>query len=136
MNATTQSWMLLLGRSLIGLLFVVFGIRSIIYTAGFAGYLTKLGFPAPEMLAWVAIIIEVGAGALLILGWKTRWAAWLLVVFVAIAVIMAHRFWQFDAAQYANQLAHFLKGLAIIGGLLYVIGFGPGAMSLDGRKGG
>jgi putative oxidoreductase len=68
---------------------------------------------------------------MLLVGWRTRWAAWLLVLFVAIATAMAHRFWEFDAAQLNNQLNHFLKNLAIIGGLFYVATFGPGRMSLD-----
>jgi putative oxidoreductase len=60
--------------------------------------------------------------------------AWLLIAFIAIATFMAHRFWQVDAAQYANQLNHFLKNAAIVGGLLYVVVFGAGAVSLDGTK--
>ena len=44
---------------------------------------------------------------------------------------MAHRFWQIDAAQYANQLNHFLKNAALVGGLLYVVVFGAG----DGQPG-
>jgi putative oxidoreductase len=47
---------------------------------------------------------------------------------------MAHRFWEFDAAQYGNQLNHFLKNVAIIGALLYVIVFGAGRLSLDERS--
>ena len=132
----SQSWMLALGRSLIGLLFLVAGIRKIMFFAGTAGYLAKLGFPAAEAMAVLAIIIEVGAGAMLVAGWKTKWASWALLVFTVIATVMAHRFWQFDATQYGNQLNHFLKNLAVIGGLLYVISFGPGARSPDGGKGG
>jgi len=60
--------------------------------------------------------------------------AWLLIAFTVIATFMAHRFWQMDAAQYANQLNHFLKNAAIVGGLLYVVVFGAGAVSLDGTK--
>jgi putative oxidoreductase len=135
MNATTQSWMLLLSRILVGSLFVVIGIRTAMYFSGGVGYFTKLGFPVPEATTWLALIIDIGAGSLLIAGWKTRWVSWLLVVFVAIAIAMAHRFWEYDATQYANQLNHFLKNLAIIGGLLYLIAFGPGAMSVDGRSG-
>jgi putative oxidoreductase len=47
---------------------------------------------------------------------------------------MAHRFWEFDAAQYNNQLNHFLKNAAIIGGLLYVAMLGAGGLSLDSRS--
>ena len=135
MNANAQSWMLLLGRSLLGLVFLVVGIRSIMLYTGSVGYFAKLGFPMPEATTWLAIAIDLAGGALLILGWKTRWISWLLVVFVLIAISAAHRFWEFDAAQYANQLNHFLKDLAIIGGLLYIIVFGPGSMSVEAPKG-
>lgn len=136
MNATTQSWMLLLGRILAGSLFLVAGIRHFMFYAGTVGYFTKLGFPAPEAMVWLSIIIHIVGGILLIVGWKTQLTSWVLLALVVIATAMAHRFWQFDATQYGNQLNHFLKNLAIIGGLLYMITFGPGAMSVDARKGG
>ena len=130
MNAMT----LLIGRVLVGSMFLVAGIRHYMFYAGTVGYFTKLGFPAPEAMVWLSIIIHITGGILLIVGWKTQWAAWLLVALVVIATAMAHRFWQFDATQYGNQLNHFLKNLAIIGGLLYLASFGAGAMSVDGRK--
>lgn len=130
-----QSQLMLVARVLLGLLFLVAGIRKLMAVAGSTGYLAKLGFPAPEVLIWVAILIEVGGAALLIVGWQARKVSWLLIVFVAVATLMAHRFWQFDAAQYANQMNHFLKNFAIIGGLLYVAAFGAGALSVDNRQG-
>jgi putative oxidoreductase len=126
--------MLLIGRILLGVLFLVVGIRKIMFYSGSVAYFTKLGFPAPEIMGVLAILIEVGGGALLLLGWQTRRISWLLVLFVAIATVMAHRFWEFDAAQYANQMNHFLKNVAIIGGLLYVAVLGAGGLSLDGRS--
>jgi putative oxidoreductase len=126
--------MLMVGRILLALLFLVAGVRKLMAVAGSTGYLTKLGFPMPEVMIWVAIAIEIGGAALLILGWNTRRVAWLLILFTAIATAMAHRFWEFDAAQYANQLNHFLKNVAIIGGLLYVAVLGAGSASLDGRS--
>ena len=134
MNPTAQSQMLLIGRILFGLLFLVAGIRKILFFSGSVGYFTKLGFPAPEAMAVLAILIELGGAAALILGWQTRRISWLLVLFVIIATAMAHRFWEFDAAQYANQMNHFLKNVAIIGGLLYVAVLGAGALSLDGKS--
>jgi putative oxidoreductase len=136
MQPGAQSQALLVSRLLIASLFLVAGVRKLMGVAGAAGYFTKLGFPAADVLVWVAIAIELGGGALLVLGWQTRRVAWLLIAFTAIATFMAHRFWQFDAAQYANQLNHFLKNAAIVGGLLYVVVFGAGSASLDGtRKG-
>jgi putative oxidoreductase len=134
MNPVAQSQTLLIGRVLLGLLFLVAGIRKIMLYSGSVAYFTKLGFPAPEVMAVLAILIEVGGGALLILGWQTRRVSWLLVLFVVIATAMAHRFWEFDAPQYANQMNHFLKNAAIVGGLLYVAVLGAGKLSMDERS--
>jgi putative oxidoreductase len=134
MNPVAQSQTLLIGRVLLGVLFLVAGIRKIMLYSGSVAYFTKLGFPAPEVMAVLAILIEVGGGARLILGWQTRRVSWLLVLFVVIATAMAHRFWEFDAPQYANQMNHFLKNAAIVGGLLYVAVLGAGKLSVDERS--
>jgi putative oxidoreductase len=134
MNLAAQSHMQLIGRILIGALFLVAGIRIILSYSLNIAYFTRLGFPAPEIVTVLAILIEVGGGALLILGWQTRRISWLLVLFVAIATAMAHRFWEFDGGQYGNQLNHFLKNVAIIGGLLYVAVLGAGKLSVDGAR--
>ena len=134
MNAMTQSRTLLIGRILVGSLFLVAGIRQFMFYAGTVGYFGKLGFPAPEAAVWLSIVLHIAGGILLIVGWRTQLASWVMLALVVIATAMAHRFWQFDATQYGNQLNHFLKNLAIIGGLLYFASFGPGALSLDARK--
>ena len=121
----------LISRILIGALFLTAGIRKVMFVAGTTGYLAKLGFPAADVMIWLAVLIEIGGGLALIIGWQTRWVAWLLALFVAIATGMAHRFWEVDAANYANQLNHFLKNAAIIGGLLMVANYGPGSASVD-----
>jgi len=133
-NPAAQSQALLIGRILLAAVFLVAGVRKLMGVAASAGYLAKLGFPMPEVMVWVAIVIELGGAVLLITGWNARRAAWLLILFVAIATAMAHRFWEFDAAQYNNQLNHFLKNAAIIGGLLYVAMLGAGGLSLDSRS--
>ena len=128
MNATMMT---LVGRWLLAALFLVAGIRKAMAVAGTAGYFAKLGFPAAEAMAWLAIVIEIGGALMLIIGWKARWAAVLLAIFTVVATLMAHRFWQFDAAQYGNQLNHFLKNFAIVGGLAFIWAYGPGRASVD-----
>ena len=126
---------LLLGRILLALVFLIAGVRKVMAPAASAGYLAKLGFPAPEVMVWVAIAFELGGAILLILGWKTRWAAYALTIFTLIATFAAHRFWEFsDAAQYAAQLNNFLKNFAIIGGMILLAMTGPGPHSVDGRR--
>ena len=121
----------LAGRILLAAIFLVAGYGKLMAFAGTSGYFAKLGFPAPDVMTVLAIAVELGGALLLIAGWHTRWAAWALILFVAIATFAAHRFWEFDASQYRNQMNHFLKNLALIGGLLFVVAFGPGTMSAD-----
>jgi putative oxidoreductase len=131
-STTYNPIVLLAGRILIALVFLISGVRKAMAVAGTAGYFAKLGFPMPEVMAWVAIVIEVGGAVLLIIGLRTRWVAWLLALFVVIATLTAHRFWELpDPAQYNMQMVQFLKNLALIGGLLYVASFGAGSASVD-----
>jgi putative oxidoreductase len=129
----SASTLLLIGRILIGILFLVAGVMKAMNLAGTTAYMTRLGFPAPELMAYLSTIIEVGAGVLLIIGWQTRRVAWLLVLYVLIATGMAHRFWEYEAAQRGNQINHFLKNLALIGAMLFIAVTGPGSASVDKR---
>ena len=130
-TGSNRSTALLVGRILIGILFLVAGFMKVMNIAGTTGYMTKLGFPAPELMAYLSTIIELGAGVLLIIGWQTRRVAWLLIVYVVIATGMAHRFWEYEPAQRVNQINHFLKNLALIGAMLYIVVSGPGSASVD-----
>ena len=123
--------LLLVGRILLSLVFLVAGVRKAMAYAATVGYFTKLGMPMPEVMVVLAIILEVGGAALLIVGWKARYAAWALAIFTLIATLMAHRFWEFDAAQQVNQMNHFLKNFAIIGGMMFIASCGPGSISVE-----
>ena len=141
MNATTayspsygaayNPTLLLIGRVCLAAVFVLFGIRKLMAVAGTTGYFTKLGLPLPEILVWLVILVEIGGGILLIVGWRTRLVAWILAGFVVLATAAAHRYWEFDAAQYVPQLTNFMKNLAIVGGLLMVAAVGGGRYSID-----
>jgi putative oxidoreductase len=124
----------LIGRILIAALFLVAGVGKAMSFAGTAGYMAKLGFPVPEVMTALAIVVEAGGAILLIVGWKTRWVALGLAIFVVIATLAAHRFWDIpDVGQMMNQRTQFLKNLSIIGGLLLLSAFGPGSVSVDKR---
>jgi len=123
----------LVARIALAALFLVSALRSVAAFAGTAGYFGRLGVPLPEVMTWVVITVEILGAAMLIVGWRARLAAWGLAAFVVVATLLAHRFWAVDAAQYANQLNHFLKNLAVIGGLLLLAVHGPGRLALDRR---
>lgn len=128
---------LLVGRLLMAALFLTVGIPKVLGGyEGFAGYIGKLGMPYPEVMAIVGIAIEVLVPVALILGVFPRISALLLIAFVAIATILAHRFWEFPADQVMNQKNHFLKNVAVIAGLLFYYVSGPGTFALAGRGAG
>jgi putative oxidoreductase len=121
----------LVGRLLIAAIFVFSGFGKITGFEGTVGYIASKGLPLPQAGAVLAIIVELGGGILLILGWKTRWAAAAMMLFTLAAAIIFHNFWAVapDAAQ--NQMIHFMKNIAMAGGLVYVVVFGSGTLALD-----
>jgi putative oxidoreductase len=132
--ANTADAFLLVGRVLVGWLFLVSaaGIGGKIWNpAGFAGYLKNLGVPGPEFFSWIGALVEFVIGAALILGVGTRYAALLCALFLVVATALAHRYWEYPAAQMQNQYNHFLKNLAVFGGALLVFAAGPGRFSVD-----
>jgi putative oxidoreductase len=132
--ATTADAFLLIGRILIGWLFLVSsaGIGGKLWNnAGFLGYLKNLGAPAPEVSSWIGALVEFVIGAALILGIGTRYAALLCALFLIVATALAHRYWEYPPAQVVAQYNNFLKNLAVFGGALLIFAAGPGRFSVD-----
>lgn len=121
----------LVGRILIALIFVISGFGKIKGFDGTVGYIASKGLPLPQLAAVVAIIIEVGGGLMLIAGWKARWAAAAMFLFTAVAAIFFHNFWAVPADAAQNQMIHFMKNISMLGGLLYVVVYGSGPLSVE-----
>jgi putative oxidoreductase len=122
------------GRVLLAVVFIVSGATKFGDLAATAKQIAGKGLPMPMVLAGTAAAVELIGGLLVALGWYTRLAALALLVFTAVAGVLFHDFWNVAAAQRASQMAHFLKNLAIIGGLLIVAAVGPGRWSIDGGR--
>ena len=121
----------LAGRILIALIFVFAGFGKITGFEGTVGYIASKGMPLPQLAAIGAIIIELGGGIMLVLGWKTRLAAIALFLFTGLAALIFHNFWAAAPDQAQNQMIHFMKNMAIMGGMIFVMVHGAGALSLD-----
>lgn len=121
----------LVGRLMIAAIFVVSGFGKITGFDGTVGYIASKGLPLPQLAAIAAIIVELGGGILLILGWKTRWAAAAMCIFTVVAALIFHNFWVVPAEQAQNQMIHFMKNICMAGGLLYVVVFGSGPLAVD-----
>lgn len=130
-----QGFPLLVARILLALMFVLSGISKLTGLEGTAGYIASVGLPAAQLLAIGAGVLEVAAGALLIVGWQARWAALALAAFTLVASLLFHNFWAMPQEQQFMQQLMFMKNLAITGGLLFVFAFGAGTLSLDARRG-
>jgi len=129
-----QDTLTLLGRALMAWLFIPAGWAKIAGFAGTAGYIASKGVPMPEVAAALAIAAELGLGLLLLIGWKARWAALGLAVFVGVITPTNTRPPSAAEAQQMMQKQAFWKNLAALGGLLFVVAFGPGRLSIDGRS--
>jgi len=131
MKPTYESLAMFVGRIFLALLFVVSGVGKITGYAGTAAYMASKGLPLADFLLPMTILVELGGGLLLALGWKARWAAAALLLFLIPATLIFHQFWGIDPKLAQMQKIHFLKNVAIMGGMLMVLAIGAGAWSVD-----
>ena len=108
------------GRVLLASLFVVSGVRKVLFWSPTVAYFGKIGLPWPELLLPLVVLLEVVGGLALAFGWHARIVALALAAFTLVAGFVAHAFWSVDAAQYGNQFNHLWKNVSIAGGLLCV----------------
>jgi putative oxidoreductase len=119
----------LLGRLLIAAIFLFSGFGKIMAPGDTQAYIAGAGLPAPLLAYLVAVVVEVGGGILLVIGYQTRIVALVLALFTVAAALSFHH----DFGD-RNQLIHFFKNLAMAGGLLQIVAFGAGALSIDGTR--
>lgn len=125
--------LLLAGRLLLALMFVLSGPGKIANAEATAGYMASAGLPGWPLLAMAVGAFEVLTGVALAIGLQTRRAALALAVFTVAASLGFHAFWAVPADQQFMQQLLFLKNLAVAGGLLFVAGSGAGAWSVEAR---
>ena len=131
-----QSPLVLVGRILLALMFVLAGFSKIGGFAGTVGFMQSKGVPAASALAVLTIVLELGGGLALMFGWCTRWVALVMGLFTILVSFIFHNFWAMpEAMQMTNQLM-FMKNISVAGGLFVLAAFGAGAISLDAKRGG
>ncbi len=121
----------LVGRILIAVIFLLSGIGKIGSFTGTAGFMASKGVPMTDLLLVITIFIELGSAIMLILGWKARLAAAVLFLWMIPVTLTFHNFWAAPADQQMIQQIMFLKNLAMMGGMLFVMAFGSGPYSVE-----
>lgn len=121
------------GRTLLAVIFVFSGLGKIGGWESTAGYMASKGMFLVPLFLVATILIEVLGGLSVILGFKARYGAALLALFMIPVTLVFHNFWAMTGGEAQMQMIMFMKNLSIIGGLTFIAAFGAGPISLDNR---
>jgi len=122
----------LIGRILFAIIFIMAGIGH--FSAQSIGYAAYQGVPMASILVPLSGIIALVGALSIILGYKAKWGAWLIILFLLPVTFTMHKFWGVaDPMMYQMQFAMFLKNIALIGGALFIAYFGSGPISIDAK---
>jgi putative oxidoreductase len=122
----------LAGRILMSVIFLISGFFKVGGYAQIVGYATAVHLPAPGVAIALAAAVELACGLAILAGFKTRFAAWLLFLYLLPVTYFFHNFWAVQGQEQQMQMVNFLKNVAIMGGLLVLSVNGAGAYSADG----
>jgi putative oxidoreductase len=126
----------ILGRVLLCTIFVMSAVgNKIPQFHQVVGSMASVGVPAPRVLLAGAIGFLLVGSAFVMTGCYARLGAALLAVFLVLATYYVPDFWTMPAEQVPGQMIHFLKNLGLLGAMLFLVANGPGAGSLDNRRG-
>jgi putative oxidoreductase len=128
--AAWQDFLLLVGRVMIGWIFIQSGWRKLLDVPGFVKTMPRRDLP--DFLGYVAPPVEFFGGIAIVLGFATRYAALLMLLFCLIATFSSHRWWNYPEAQQANQHTNFWKNVTMMGGIVLLFVTGGGRFSVDG----
>jgi putative oxidoreductase len=128
---TPLKWVQLMGRIAVGAIFLVSAIGKLVNWSGTVAFVATKG--VPEILLAGATALELLGALSLLAGFKTRWGVVALVIFLVPVSLVFHGFWAYQGMEQQQQLVHFMKNVAIGGGLLIVFAAGPDALSVDSR---
>ncbi len=132
-----MSILVLIGRILFSMIFIVFGLNHIFKLGAMSQYAASMGVPAAKILVLLSGLIIIVGGAFVLLGYKAKLGGWLLFVFLILSALFMHRFWGVEDPMMAqNQMIHFMKNMSMAGAALLITYFGSGPHSLEKGEGG
>jgi putative oxidoreductase len=124
----------LVGRFLVSVMFLVSGFFKIAGYSQMVGFAAAKGLPLAGVSIACAAVLELLGGLAILTGFHTRIAAWLLLLYLIPTTLLFHNFWAMQGMEQQDNMIHFLKNLAIMGGLLILAAYGAGAFSIDARR--
>lgn len=125
-----MKYLVLLGRILYTAIFLMSGPGH--FTAGTIGYAASKGVPMASIAVPLSGIIAIIGGLSILLGFKAKYGAWLIVLFLVPITFMIHDYWTVaDPMMRQMQQINFMKNLSMIGAALMIAHFGSGPLSVD-----
>lgn len=126
-----MKYIVLISRILYSFIFIFAGFGH--FSSTEIGYAASSGVPLAAIAVPFSGIMALVGGISIVLGYKAKWGAWLIVIFLVPVTFMMHRFWtESDPMMAAVQMAMFLKNMSMLGAAILISYFGSGPLSLDG----
>lgn len=141
--SNSQNAIVLIARILLSFIFIYSGFGKLVDPAGTAGMITGAGLPAATLLAYAAGLFELVTGLAILVGFQTKIAALALAVFCVFTALVFHSGtiavpgWPEPALGWINALNSIMlmKNITLAGAYLLLVAFGPGAYSVDAKRG-
>lgn len=128
-----QCAVIVLGRFFFALIFVMAGANH--FNKQTIGYAASQGVPLASIVVPFSGLLAIVGGLSILLGYRARLGAWLIVVFLIPVTFLMHKFWGVTDPMTAQiQMIMFLKNVSMLGGALLISHFGAGPFSLDARR--
>ncbi|HXN18296.1 MAG TPA: DoxX family protein [Candidatus Binatus sp.] len=131
MSDSSSSFTPLAGRILLSVVFLVSGFFKIGGYTQLVGYAASKGLPMASVAIACAAVLELAGGLAILVGFQTKIAAWILFLYLIPTTFFFHNFWALQGAEQQDNMIHFLKNVAIMGGLVILAANGPGPYSVD-----
>ena len=127
-----MQYLVVVGRILFSLIFLLAGMGH--FSSSTVAYAQAKGVPLASILVPLSGVLAMVGAVSIMLGYKAKWGAWFIVLFIIPVTIMMHDFWNVtDPMQTQVQMSMFMKNLSILGAALLINFFGSGPFSLDNR---
>src|SRR5260221_13314755 len=128
-----QGAVVVLGRFLFVLIFVMAGGNH--FNKQASGYPASQGVPLAAIAVPLSGVLAIAGGLSILLGYRAKLGAWLIVLFLVPVSLMMHKFWTVTDPMMAQlQMILFMKNVSMLGGALLISHFGAGPFSLDARR--
>ena len=128
-----MKYAVLTGRILFSLIFLMGGLHH--FAADSIGYAASQGVPLASVLVPFSGVLALVGALSIILGYKAKLGAWIIIIFLIPVTFSLHRFWAVaDPMMMKMQMAMFMKNIALVGGALIIAYFGAGPLSIDANK--